>query len=349
MNKKLLVIGSASIHTYNYIALVKSYFNEIVLVTTSDKKYDDSQISNKYIINDSLRNPLNFLSTTHKLKKILAAEKPSVIHIQQISTYGLMILLANSKYNIPVVSTAWGSDVLINPQKNLLHKLMVRYCIEQSNALTADACYIAKKMQDLSRKKIDVTIANFGIDIPESVRINKENIIYSNRLHNKLYRIDEIILAFSRFVSKKQFSDWKLIIAATGTETDSLKELVSKLNIVDSVNFVGWVDKNENMHWYKKAKIWISLPESDATAISMLEAMGNGCIPIVTDLPASKEWIDNNVNGLLVKDVNDLDISKALSLDYQYLNSYNYNLIVKEASKDVNRNKFINIYKSMIN
>ena len=31
----------------------------------------------------------------------------------------------------------------------------------------------------------------------------------------------------------------------------------------------------------------------------MLEAMAAGCTPIVTDLPANREWIENGVNGLL--------------------------------------------------
>ena len=63
---------------------------------------------------------------------------------------------------------------------------MVRYCIKKSNALTADAIYIAKRMQELSSKKIDITIANFGIDIPDRIQTEKENIIYSNRLHKRL-------------------------------------------------------------------------------------------------------------------------------------------------------------------
>jgi glycosyltransferase involved in cell wall biosynthesis len=38
----------------------------------------------------------------------------------------------------------------------------------------------------------------------------------------------------------------------------------------------------------------------DGTSVSLLEAMGSGAFPIVTDIPANREWIVNGENGFLV-------------------------------------------------
>ena len=51
---------------------------------------------------------------------------------------------------------------------------------------TSDSVYMAEKMSEFAEKKLDILIANFGIDIVPCNRV-KEDIIYSNRLHNPLY------------------------------------------------------------------------------------------------------------------------------------------------------------------
>jgi len=347
MSKKLLLVGSASIHTYNFLLLVKSYFDEIVLATPTETDFTDDKICRKYVVNTSIRNPLRYFKAISQFRRILQKERPDVIHVQQIVTYDLLLLKANSKMKIPVVSTAWGSDILVNPQKSWIHAKMVRYCIEKSDYLTADAQFIADEMKKISPKIKGVTVANFGIDVPDSIPANKEMVIYSNRLHNKLYRIDAVIRAFSRFLRSEKGLGWTLVIAAVGSETEKLKALAEELQIQNSVQFVGWVDKGTNQQWYSKAKIWISLPESDATAISMLEAMSNGCIPVVSDLPANREWITDGDNGMLISDVESFDLAKVLSLDYSRLSSKNRELIEQRATKEANREKYIQIYKKI--
>ena len=348
MSRKLLLVGSASVHTYNFLKLVKSFFDEIILVTPTETDFTDEKVARKYVVNTSLRHPLRYFGAMRQFRQILRQERPDVIHVQQMVTYDYLLLKANRKTRIPVVSTAWGSDILINPKKGWIYARMVRYCIENSDHLTADAHFIAEEMQKMTHKSLQVTVANFGIDLPETLPEAKENIVYSNRLHNKLYRIDEVIRAFARFAQTASGQGWTLVIGATGSETDALRKLVEELHLQNSVQFVGWVDKAVNQQWYSRAKIWISLPESDATAISLLEAMSNGCIPVVTDLPATREWITDQDNGLLVRDVEHFQLSDALALDYLHLSSYNRTLIEREATKQANSLKFIEIYKSLL-
>lgn len=40
-----------------------------------------------------------------------------------------------------------------------------------------------------------------------------------------------------------------------------------------------------------KNDVFISIPSSDSTSVSLLEAMCCGLFPIVSDLPANREWI----------------------------------------------------------
>ena len=53
---------------------------------------------------------------------------------------------------------------------------------------------------------------------------------------------------------------------------------------------------------YQKAEYYISIPNSDATSVSLLEAMQYGAIPIVSNIPANREWILDGVNGIYFDD-----------------------------------------------
>ncbi|MCL1850007.1 MAG: glycosyltransferase family 4 protein [Bacteroidetes bacterium] len=341
--KKLLLTGSNTIHTFNYFQLIEDYFDEIVLITVTKNEFESQKLTRKYAVYSSLKNPFNYFTAIHKYQTILEKEKPDIIHIQQISTYTLLLMkaLKKSKLSIPVVVTAWGSDVLVNPKKGWLYKKMVQYVLNHGDAFTADAQFLADEMQKLTQKKLPIAIANFGINV-EDIPIRKCNIIYSNRLHKPLYRIDKIIIAFSRFV--KHHSDWQLVVAATGTETENLKQLCNTLEIDSNVEFIGWVDSKINSENYAKAKIWVSIPESDATAISLLEAMSMGCIPVVSHLPANKEWIQNQVNGIVVDNADHDFLSEALLLNQDTVTEINKEIIAQKGTKEVNRKIFYRIY-----
>ena len=41
-----------------------------------------------------------------------------------------------------------------------------------------------------------------------------------------------------------------------------------------------------------------SICTTETTSVSLLEAMSYGCIPIVSNIPANTEWIEDKINGL---------------------------------------------------
>lgn len=342
--KKLLLIGSNTIHTFNYLKLVESYFDEILVVT------DDVRSGSPYptIEFDFSLKIRNFFGTVKKLKNTILEFEPTIIHIHQANSYALYTLMACSKLKVPTVLTAWGSDILVNPQRSFLLKKMVQYNLKNADYFTSDSAFMAEEMKRLVPSVKEILIANFGISVTPTLGI-KENIIYSNRMHEKLYRIDKTIIAFGKFLETHKEERWKLVVAATGEETENLKVLVKNLNIVDNVEFVGWVDKENNSLWYSKAKYWISIPESDATAISLLEAMACGCIPIVSDLPANKEWISNGVNGIVVLDVDSNFIDAALEIDDLVAVKMNSERIERDGTQEANKEKFIGLYQRILN
>jgi glycosyltransferase involved in cell wall biosynthesis len=66
------------------------------------------------------------------------------------------------------------------------------------------------------------------------------------------------------------------------------------------VRFLGFVPHDHLIDLLPQAHVYVSVPESDATALSTLEAMACGCFPVVSDLPSQDGLITDGVNGFRV-------------------------------------------------
>jgi glycosyltransferase involved in cell wall biosynthesis len=132
--------------------------------------------------------------------------------------------------------------------------------------------------------------------IPDTEK--KPHQILSLRGHQEIYNIDIIIRAMAEVIQK--LPEAELVIAGEGPETQNLKALVKSLNLDGNIQFVGQLPHAKVQGYLNESAVSVSVPSSDATAVSLLETMACGSFPVVSDLPANREWIDPQVNGLLV-------------------------------------------------
>ncbi|MFZ9612276.1 MAG: glycosyltransferase family 4 protein [Crocinitomicaceae bacterium] len=337
-NKKLLLIGGSkgNVHLLNYQNLISSYFDDILIVSNHEV-LDGKGPS----IHFGLKNPIDLWRNVRALRKIILEFQPDIVHVHQANAYGLITCLANRGLK-PVVLTTWGSDVLTLPHRSILHRMMVKYILKRADFITADAQFMADAVHQLIGQK-PVLVANFGVEILDNdVRLERENVIYSNRMHESLYQIDQIIRQSATFL--KHHPDWKLRIAASGSETEKLQEIASEVLSKDQYEFIGFQSSEENRKNYLRSKIYVSIPNTDGTSISLLEALAYGCIPIVSDLPANLEWIANGKNGIVSSGHLSEELEEILQLDATTIQAYNSNIIEERASKKANKIKFEAIY-----
>jgi L-malate glycosyltransferase len=337
---KILVVGPNSIHVSSFIKALNS--SGLVPDLLVEEKCDFQEVGTEYEMSFRKVGIFNFRSLERKLLKIIEEIDPTVVHIHQINRVAYFVAKVASKRNIPVITTAWGSDVLVVPKANPIYKYLVRKTIERSRIVTADSMEMIAAMRLLIESETKYRLLQYGIDrIQAQV---KENIIYSNRLHKELYRIDQIIEYAADFF--KVHDDWKLIIGAVGSMSDQLKERVSALNLESKVEFVGWLDKVDNQHWYSKARIYMSIPKHDGTAVSLLEAMSAGCVPIVSDIEVSREWISDGENGI-IEHTGENPLFKAIQLDAAHCAEMNSRIIQERALREMCTAQFINFYKEI--
>jgi L-malate glycosyltransferase len=340
---KLLLIGSTDnpVHIRNFYFLIKDLFDEVLIVGTKEVDFCSSKA-----LDFQVKNVFRMLRNVRKLKDIITAFNPSIIHVHQANSFGYITSMAN-KRKFPQVLTVWGSDVLILPQKSFLYRTLAKVSLRHSLYITADAQIMADAIHKLTGRQ-DVILANFGIDIntEEANRIAKEKLIYSNRMHDSLYNVDQIILGTAQFLTENP--TWKLVIAATGSDTERLKALAAAKLPSNQYEFVGFVQQSENYEFYQKARLYISIPESDGTAVSLLEAMTFGCVPIVSDLAANREWINSGVNGIICTSTDlHTHILEGIQLDQPTVAAINLAIIRKKGTKEANRKLFLDIYQKL--
>lgn len=290
----------------------------------------------------------NTLVAIKQLKKTITETRPDILVLYQLNLTAFFAVLANKKTKIPTFAIGIGSDILTMPKKGWAYKAMLKYILKRSQAYNAGSPYLLEQMQKYCPKNSEILLANLGINPIQAQK--KENIIYSNRLHSPLYRIDEVIKAFANFVSKPEFEDWLLVVAATGKEKE-FQQLSQSLGIEDKVKFVGWLSQKENADYYAKSKIYISLPKSDSFPISLLEAMSGECLCIVSDLPAYKGIMKNNENCIVVSDleIEKADyIEKVLELDSQNILQKNKTFAEDYADIEKNKEKFISTAERLV-
>jgi glycosyltransferase involved in cell wall biosynthesis len=145
-----------------------------------------------------------------------------------------------------------------------------------------------------------------------------------------------------------------LEIAANGEETARLKRLTIELGIGERVEFSGMLGSEDLARSYRRSAIFISVPVSDGTSVSLLEAMAAGCVPVLSDLPANREWVTDQCNGLLVSDTATLGASLQRAIDWwesgdwdRHGRAVNERLITEHALFERNIEQFLALYERL--
>ncbi len=306
--KKYVLIGDAnSVHFQKWVnALLPHYRVSIISVTKiiDFNLYPNIEIWSLGIIgNFKLINLMLFIRLGNIINKI----KPNFIHVHYLSSYGILLYFTLFFFRFrtaKVIATAWGSDVLIAMRHTFFIRYFVKKLVHKSDFITTDALIVKEYLQKITSKNIQNFV--FGLPSMPPFNANKKdlNLYFSNRNLSSNYNIDKVVIHFNSIV--KQNKNAKLVIANKGDEMVKLQKLVEHLSLQEAIIFVGFLNANEQNQYYQKAAFYYSIPTSDATSVSLLEAMAHGCMPIVSDIAANNEWITHKLNGYFIENKCDI-------------------------------------------
>lgn len=307
MTRYLIIGNGESPHILKWINELTKYF-EVYLVSSQEvapkvlEVIPEDRIVRFHLTVSESGGNFRFVRMVAPLIRIIQKVKPGIVNAHYITSHGVVAALAKrfSTHSFKLIQSAWGSDILTTPSRNLFYKKLTRFALNQADLATTDSASVAGIIHNLSR--VETMTFPFGLKrLPERGPFEKTtDLFFSNRTLNANANIDRVIHFFNRVFVKNRHA--RLIIANDGPLKEYLMQLTTQLGIQDAIEFVGFLSQDEQEEYYRKSQYYFSILSSDALSVSLLEAMAFGCIPIVSDLPDNRDWVINGVNGLIISE-----------------------------------------------
>ncbi len=303
-----------SIHTMRWIKFfVRSH--EIHLITLEKPAGDGRQLTPDEYTEAGIKvhlvkstggsRPLAPFAVRSLIKEI----KPDVVHSHYISHYGFLGALSGFH---PIVMTAWGTDVLIEPDKSRVKRFQVKYALKRADVVTCDGENTATRLAQLGVPQDKILRIYFGVDTARASPEKRDSSVYAKFKKNPDDKVVVDIRGFvpvydpSTFVHAaakvlKTHPHTLFVMAREGAGRKETEEMVSSLGIQDSFAFIGNIPADLIPAHLASSDVYVSTSLSDSgIAASTAEAMSSGAAVVSTEVGDIRIWIKDGVNGFVV-------------------------------------------------
>ena len=246
------------------------------------------------------RGPVGFAHRVLDLRRQLRLLRPDVVNAHYAHNFGTWAALAGHH---PLVVTCWGSDLLGMEGRSPIERWKTRIALSSADIVTLNSEELRRAALDLGAAPSRIEKVVIGIDPEPLLGAGDEKqgapaIVLSTRRLEPLYNIDDILAACAEVLRTGR--SLRLIVASSGSLAGSLRDMADHLGMAEAVEFTGFVEDAELVRLYRRASVYVTVPSSDSTAVSLLQAMAAGCAVVATDLPATREWVDTSAGNRLV-------------------------------------------------
>ena len=223
---------------------------------------------------------------------------PDIVSALYLGGYGLVASLCGAR---PLAVTSLGSDLLVDYPSSPVHRLQIGRVLRAADLVVTDADELTRRAIAAGARPEKILKAYMGIDervfhAEGSTRGAGAPRVVSTRNLHSIYDVGAFIEAAALVACEL---DAAFAVCGDGPERASLLRLARERGIEGRVAFRGRLAPEALAAELRAAEIYVSTARSDSTSVSLLEAMACGAVPIVTDLAANREWIDDGRGGLL--------------------------------------------------
>jgi glycosyltransferase involved in cell wall biosynthesis len=219
-----------------------------------------------------------------RLSSDVAALRPTVLSINGCTDFatGAAALLRRLKPYCTITDTFH-----VNPPDDLFFHLRESYVglldgIVSSNAAALDRFRTALP----AARTLPASYIPYGASVPARERRPPDSelrLLYVGRLVQEQKRILELPAILSSLRSSgRRFT---LTIVGEGAQEPELRDALGRLDLLDVVRFAGYVQADEVINYYFEHDALLNISTYEGFAISVIEALAAGCVPVCTDLP----------------------------------------------------------------
>lgn len=146
---------------------------------------------------------------------------------------------------------------------------------------------------------------SYSDQIEREYSLNREKPIrigYSGRFDSigkSQKRMDLVLKCIETLKDKKV--PFVFSFAGDGSAREDIEKWIKEKDYSEHVYMCGRLTKSEVMKFWENQDICLNLADFEGRSLSILEAMGNGAVPVVTRVSGVAEDITHGVNGVLVE------------------------------------------------
>lgn len=294
MKRILFFADASSIHTQRWVREIAARGFDCVVATRRPAAVPGAR---EVIALRPGGDAAGWLLAIPEVQRVAKRIDPQWVHGHYLSSYGLWAAASGLGPQVPVVLTAWGSDVLVTPRapgwRGSAMSSLLGWTLKRAALVTADSQDV---LAEIRRYAPDARCEEvlWGADTerfrPGTPAAGFE--VASLRSWEPNYNIDTLLRAWALFTAARPQAKGVLHLLGGGPDEAVLKALAAELGLGDSVRFTGRVDDGGILKTLQRARASVSVPSSDATSVSLLEAMACGLPVVASELPANQQWVD---------------------------------------------------------
>lgn len=274
--------GGIATHSYNLAKELASRGHSVTIITygklgRSSNKSNKIKIREIPLINKFPLRGLSYsfgcLTTLLKIKG-----KVDLIHVHPIQAAGAVAVLFKKLYNIPVITTSHGSDLLKWSKYPFFRKLFSKIA-NSSNKLICVSNYLAKQAEKIGIEEDKIKVVQEGVEVPESIQkmdkvelkkklglsLKRKTILFVGSLRE--IKRPDILLEFA----EKFDHGYDFILIGDGPLKGQLEESI-KTKKIENVSLLGSKDHQTTLKYIRGADLLLIPSEYEGFGLVAIEA-----------------------------------------------------------------------------
>jgi len=279
------------------------------------------------------------------------ALRPDLTLALRLQPEGLLAAMSGAR---PLVLVSWGQDVLHLALRHPLHRAFARFAVRRAARVYGETENVLDGWRRLGAPTSRAMRALTGIDTEfwksrgqtAAVSPLPARFILSPRALAARGHQRELTRAWLE-VTAQQDGDLGLVLTGHGDPAirEECRALASAAGRLQDLFDLGSVEPSALRALFDYSTLVASLWRPDGLSQTLLEAMAAGAVPLVADLPGTREWIDEGVNGVLV-DPSDVPavaraLRRALALPREAVAEENRRRVSLHADRERNMDRWI--------
>ena len=258
-----------------------------------------------------------FLRSIPAMKRLIRAKRPTLVVAYNASSYGLAARLSGFR---PYIVVTAGSDINLSLTRRPHLYPVVRYALAGAERVI---CWSPTMRQAVGRFGVPeqrILIQPRGValqrfTLSQHSAKNTTFTLICIRRFTRLFHHRTLIEACRMLASTSL--PFQLYLCGDGPERARIQQLVSSYALTDRVQFFYEVDHDRVADLLRSAHVYVALPEIDGASASLFEAMSVGAYPVVSDIDANRIWIQDGINGRLVRFDDPMALAQIIATLYE--------------------------------